>query len=300
MKRKRLTADQKRLIIGIILIVLVVFVIPAVKEYLVNHYDVSHSDLPPASTITAYPSATETPGLTLITNPPTGTASTGTTALPSQELDFDPADLYGDGSDIPFSLNEIPAFSGDFYVAVHNNEPYFTDNQIKTVSFEYYAPLDSLGRCTTTVACIGKDLMPTEKRGEIGSVKPSGWKNHPYEFVDGRYVYNRCHLIGYQLTAENANPCNLVTGTRSLNVTGMLPFENMTADYIKSTNQHVMYRVTPIFNGDELVCRGILMEGYSVEDNGAGLEFCVFCYNVEPGVTIDYSTGENWLTENGK
>ena len=280
MKRIHLTKQQKqRIIIAAILIILFV-VIPLLKE---------HFQPQPLETLPVE----QTPGLTLVTDSPqTSPPASTPSSTPATALSVDPKNFSP-----PFTselLAEIPEFSGDFYIAVHNNEPYFTDNQMQTISFEYYAPLDDLGRCTWTVACIGKDLMPTEKRGEIGSVKPSGWKNHPYEWVDGRYVYNRCHLIGYQLTAENANERNLITGTRSLNVIGMLPFENLTADYIKATGMHVLYRVTPVYSGDELVCRGILMEGISVEDNGEGIEFCVFCYNVEPGVVIDYATGENW------
>ena len=135
--------------------------------------------------------------------------------------------------------------------------------------------------------------MPTEERGSIGSVKPSGWQTVKYDFVDGKYLYNRCHLLGYQLTGENANEQNLITGTRYLNVDGMLPFENMVADYVKETDNHVMYRVTPVFDGAELVARGVLMEAYSVEDGGDGVEFCVYCYNVQPGVKIDYATGDS-------
>lgn len=172
--------------------------------------------------------------------------------------------------------------------------PEFSESE-KTYSesFEEYGKLDSLGRCTYAVSCIGKDLMPTEKRGSIGSVKPSGWHISKYDFVDGKYLYNRCHLIGYQLTAENANERNLITGTRYLNVEGMLPFENDVADYIEITNNHVYYKVTPIFEGNNLVANGVQMQAYSVEDNGQGISFNVYCYNVQPGVAIDYATGDN-------
>lgn len=198
------------------------------------------------------------------------------------------------------SLDDIPAYSGNAYITIHDNIPSFTDDDITATSYEYYSELDELGRCGVTIACIGTDLMPTEERGSISSIKPTGWKNKEYDFVDGRYVYNRCHLIGYQLTAENANKQNLITGTRYLNIEGMLPFENMTADYIKETQNHVLYRVTPLFDGDNLVASGVLMEGWSVEDEGEGICFNVFCYNVQPGVTIDYATGENHLSESSE
>lgn len=190
-------------------------------------------------------------------------------------------------------LDSIPAFSGTAYVEINGNVPYFTDEEMTTESFEQYAPLDALGRCGAAVSCIGRDLMPTEERGAIGQVKPSGWHTVKYDFVDGKYLYNRCHLIGYQLTGENANVCNLITGTRFMNTEGMVDFENKVADYIKETGNHVMYRVTPVFQGNELVARGVLMEAKSVEDNGKGIMFCVYVYNNQPGVEIDYLTGES-------
>ena len=191
-------------------------------------------------------------------------------------------------------LSNIPDYDGKAYVELNGNVPEFSKSE-KTYSesFEEYGKLDSLGRCTYAVSCIGKDLMPTEKRGSIGSVKPSGWHISKYDFVDGKYLYNRCHLIGYQLTAENANERNLITGTRYLNVEGMLPFENDVADYIEITNNHVYYKVTPIFQGNNLVANGVQMQAYSVEDNGQGVSFNVYCYNVQPGVAIDYATGDN-------
>lgn len=192
-----------------------------------------------------------------------------------------------------FDLSSIPAYSGKAYVVVNNNNPYFTKNDLTTNSFEKYAPLDSLGRCGVAYANIGKDIMPTEERGSIGMVKPSGWHSIRYENVEGRYLYNRCHLIGYQLSAENANTSNLITGTRYLNIQGMLPFENMVADYVKGTNNHVLYRVTPIFDGNNLVASGVLMEGYSVEDDGEGICYNVYCYNVQPGIKINYATGDS-------
>lgn len=196
-------------------------------------------------------------------------------------------------ADAAFSLEQIPEFDGQPYVAVNNNDPYFTQTDYTTVSFERYSDLDELGRCGVAYACVGVDLMPTEKRGSIGQVRPSGWQTAKYDIVDGKYLYNRCHLIGYQLTGENANECNLITGTRYLNVQGMLPFENLVADYVKETEQHVLYRVTPIFSGDELVARGVLMEGLSMEDDD--VHFCVFVYNCQPGIEIDYATGESSL-----
>ena len=193
-----------------------------------------------------------------------------------------------------FDFAAVPAYDGKAYVAVNDNIPFFTEEELSSASYETYGELDPLGRCTVCVASVGQDLMPAEERGNIGAVKPTGWHTVKYDFVDGKYLYNRCHLIGYQLTGENANEKNLITGTRYLNIEGMLPFENMVADYVKETDQHVMYRVTPVFEGDNLLAAGVLMEGKSVEDNGEGVLFCVFAYNVQPGVSIDYATGESW------
>lgn len=197
-----------------------------------------------------------------------------------------------------FSLSDVPAYSGKAYTSVNGNVPYFTAAELTTTSFETYSDLDTLGRCGVTYACIGQDLMPTKERGSIGMVKPTGWHTVRYDdLVDGKYLYNRCHLIGYQLTGENANTQNLITGTRYLNIEGMLPFENMVADYIQETNNHVLYRVTPIFEGNNLLANGVLMEGYSVEDKGAGVSYCVFAYNVQPGIEIGYATGESKLAD---
>jgi len=204
-----------------------------------------------------------------------------------------------EGQLTPFSLDSIPEFTDKPYVAANDDNPYFTDADLTTTAFETYSPLDSLGRCGFAYANVCTETMPTEERGEIGQIKPSGWHTVKYDNVDGKYLYNRCHLIGYQLTAENANEKNLITGTRYLNVEGMLPFENMVADYVKETSNHVLYRVTPIFKDDNLVASGVLMEAKSVEDKGAGVSFNVFVYNNQPGVTIDYSTGESWLTVSG-
>ena len=190
---------------------------------------------------------------------------------------------------------DIPAYDGRAYIEVNGNRPYFTEDDLTEEAFEYYAPLDALNRCGTAYANVGVELMPTEERGSIGQVKPTGWQSAKYDCVDGKYLYNRCHLIGFQLTGENANPENLITGTRYLNIEGMLPFENLVTDFVKETEEHVLYRVTPLFTGDNLVCDGVLMEGLSVEDGGAEIMFCVFAYNVQPGVEIDYATGESRL-----
>lgn len=200
------------------------------------------------------------------------------------------------GTASAFNAADVPAYSGEPYTAVNNNEPYFTSDNLTTEAFENYSELDALGRCGVAYANVCLETMPTEKRGSISEVKPTGWHSVKYDNVDGKSLYNRCHLIGYQLTAENANQQNLITGTRYLNVDGMLPFENMVADYVKETDSHVLYRVTPIFTGDNLVADGVLMEGYSVEDEGDGICFCVYAYNVQPGITIDYATGDSWLS----
>jgi DNA-entry nuclease len=192
--------------------------------------------------------------------------------------------------------NEIPAYSGNASVELNKNVPGFTADEITTSSFESYGKLDKLGRVTTAYACIGQDLMPTEERQSIGDVRPTGWKQNKYPGLvdsDPPYLYNRCHMIGFQLTGENANEKNLVTGTRYMNVEGMLPYENEVASYIHKTGNHVMYRVTPVFTGKNLLCDGVQIEAYSVEDKGKGVSFNVFCYNVQPGVTIDYKDGSN-------
>ena len=196
------------------------------------------------------------------------------------------------------SLENIPDYDGSSpYVIINDNKPFFEESDFTTKAYEKYAELDSLGRCGVTMACVGKEIMPTENRGDISSVKPTGWvqKKYDTELVEGGYIYNRAHLIGFQLTGENANKQNLITGTSYFNVQGMLPFEDMVADYVKETGNHVLYRVTPIFEGDDLLAQGVLMEAYSVEDNGEEVQFCVFVYNVQPGIEIDYATGENKL-----
>lgn len=194
------------------------------------------------------------------------------------------------------SVMNVPEFSGEPYVVINNNEPEFSDDDLTSHAYEFYSELDSLERCGYAMACIGKELMPNEDRESISQVKPSGWVQAQYDIVDGENLYNRCHLIGFQLTGENANEQNLITGTRYLNVEGMLPFENMVADYIKETGNHVLYRVTPIFDEDNLVARGVQIEAISIEDNGAGICFNIYAYNNQPGVTIDYQTGRSFLS----
>ena len=194
-----------------------------------------------------------------------------------------------------YDLDSIPAYTDEPYVVLQENVPDFDSSDFTTQAFETYAPLDELDRCGVAYANICTELMPTEERGSIGQVKPSGWHTVTYDNVDGRYLYNRCHLIGFQLAGENANEQNLITGTRYMNVEGMLPFENQVADYVEETENHVLYRVTPIFHGDNLVASGVQMEAWSVEDQGEGVCFNVYVYNVQPGITIDYATGESWL-----
>lgn len=266
-------------------------------------------DKEPADSATTLPSVDETIITTLVDNVTTTT----------QKLDPDIAALiavensartedsssFGSSGAIQNSANKvssvssssIPSYTGQSaYAVVNGNNPSFsaTDKKNKT-AFERYSPLDSLGRCGVAYANVCREIMPTAERGAIGSVKPSGWHTVKYDCVDGKYLYNRCHLIGYQLSAENANTRNLITGTRYLNIKGMLPFENMVADYVKETNNHVLYRVTPVFVGSELVCRGVQIEAYSVEDNGDGICFNVYCFNVQPGVTINYADGSSAL-----
>ena len=199
---------------------------------------------------------------------------------------------------ISFNLEDIPDFDSNTpYVIINNNIPEFEEKDLVQKSFEKYSDLDSLKRCGVAYACVGIDTMPTESRQAINKIKPSGWQNAKYDFIDGKYLYNRCHLIGYQLTAENANEKNLITGTRFMNVQGMLPFENEVAEYVKKNKKHVLYRVTPIYEGDNLVASGVQMEAESVEDKGKSVMFNVYVYNNQPGVVIDYSTGASRLKE---
>lgn len=218
--------------------------------------------------------------------------------LPEEEFQEESLEPSDEATSV-VTMDSLPEYAGKPYVVLYGNEPLFTEEErTKTQSYEVYEPLDFLKRCGVTEACIGLDLMPTEERGEIGMVKPSGWHTVRYDgLVDGKYLYNRCHLIGYQLSGENANEMNLITGTRYMNVEGMLPFENQVADYVQRTGNHVMYRVTPDFRGVEMLARGVQMEAWSVEDNGEGVCFHVYCYNVQPGVEITYLTGESRRTE---
>lgn len=206
------------------------------------------------------------------------------------------APVASDTADV-VALSDVPEFSGEPYVVINDNEPSFPAEDFTSEGFEGYSPLDDLGRCGVAYANVGLETMPTEERGSISNVKPTGWKSVQYDFVDGKSLYNRCHLIGFQLTGENANRQNLITGTRYMNVDGMLPFENLVADYVKETENHVLYRVTPIFEGDNLVASGVQMEAQSVEDKGAGVCFNVYVYNNQPGVTIDYETGDSWASD---
>lgn len=204
-------------------------------------------------------------------------------------------DLSGEATDI-----KIPDYSGAPFVIINNNIPFFDENDYAKETFESYSKLDSLGRCGVAYANVSREMMPTEERGKIRDIKPSGWRQAKYEeIVDSTppYLYNRCHLIAYCLTAENANEQNLITGTHYMNVEGMLPFEEEVARYLDRNDNHVLYRVTPIFEGNNLVASGVLMEAYSIEDNGSGICFCVYCYNVQPGVTIDYRTGKSLKKE---
>lgn len=197
-----------------------------------------------------------------------------------------------------FSLDEISPYTDSPFTEINNNQPFFTAKQLKAEPFVSFSPLDSLGRCGPAMAMVDKANMPKEERGEIDSVKPSGYHNAYYpEVIEDGFLYNRCHLIGYQLCGENANEKNLITGTRYMNVEGMEPFENEAASYVRRTGNHVLLRVTPVFKGSELVCRGVLMEGYSIEDKGASICFCVFCYNVQPGVEITYKDGSSHLSD---
>ena len=199
--------------------------------------------------------------------------------------------------EVSYTLEEVPAYTGEPWVILNENIPDFSQEDKTSVSFERYSQLDYFGRCGPAYANVGPETLPTEERGAIGQVKPSGWQTAKYDFVDGKYLYNRCHLIGFQLTGENANKQNLITGTRYMNVDGMLPFENLVADYVKETENHVLYQVTPLYDGENLVADGVQMEALSVEDGGEGVCFNVYVYNIQPGVVIDYATGESRLDD---
>lgn len=219
--------------------------------------------------------------------------SSSTDAASAQQTD--PGTQSETDGAVPVDLSSIPAFSGDAYVVINNNQPHFSAADLTTTAYESYSELDNLGRCGTAIASCGKEIMPAEgeERGSISNIDPSGWKQAKYSGISGGYLWNRCHLIGWQLSAENANRKNLITGTRYMNTSGMLPFENMVADYIKETGNHVAYRVTPIYEGNNLVCSGVQMEAYSIEDQGGSICFNVYCYNVQPGITIHYATGDS-------
>lgn len=219
------------------------------------------------------------------------------TAIPITETIQTEAGIDSEASSNEFDPSLIPVYAGNAYTTINDNIPFFTADDTLSAGYEFYSHLDELGRCGPAMVLVGKETMPTEERGEIGMIKPTGWHTVKYPgIVDGNYLYNRCHLIGYQLSGENANEKNLITGTRYFNVTGMLPFENEVADYVKNTGNHVMYRVTPVFAGDNPVANGVLMEAYSTEDNGEGVCFCVFIHNVQPGIEIDYATGDSWIS----
>ena len=205
----------------------------------------------------------------------------------------DPTDS-ADSEDL-FTLDMVPPYSGKAYADINGDVPFFTEEEMTSEAFHEYWPLDDLGRCTGAYACVGPETLPKQKRGDISMVKPTGWNTDRYDDIDGEMLFNRCHLIGHLLTGQDANERNLVTGTRYMNVEGMLPFEESVVMYVEGTGHHVMYRVRPYFDGDDLVCSGVLMEAKSVED--PRVQFCAFCYNVQPGITIDYATGENWRTE---
>ena len=198
---------------------------------------------------------------------------------------------------VSYDTEDIPEYAGEPYIILNNNIPDFEEKDKILESFEIYNALDSLGRCTVAYANVSIYTMPDEKRGSIGSIKPTGWHTVKYEHIDGKYLYNRCHLIGYQLTGENANEKNLITCTRYMNIEGMLEFENLVADYVKKTQNHVLYRVTPIYEGNNLLASGVVMEAYSIEDKGKGIMFNVFVYNVQDKIEIDYKTGESKLIE---
>lgn len=230
----------------------------------------------------------------------------GSTSYVPSETKTDPTEVTTTGASVnttignsdekyPISYSDIPEYSGSPYTVVNDNIPFFTPEEITTTAYEYYSELDSLGRCGEVHACLGKELFPTKSRGDISSVKPTGWHSVSYSIVEGGSLYNRSHLIAHKFTGQDANRQNLITGTRYMNATGMDKFECEVYDYIKASGNHVMYRVTPIFEGEELVARGVLMEGYSVEDEGKGIKYNAFCYNVQPGIEIDYATGDNRL-----
>jgi DNA-entry nuclease len=292
-KQQAQKKKNKKQITILVSILAVLFVIVGIGALTENNA----KNLPDSSAIVSSTSGAETPEST-ISETPSKESESSQEKTTSPETTQAPTAQTQQPTSTVVSIDDIPSYSGSgAYIAINNNVPYFTEADYTTAAFENYSSLDSLGRCGVAYANVCQEIMPTEDRGSIGQVKPTGWHTVKYDCVDGKYLYNRCHLIGYQLSAENANTKNLITGTRYLNVDGMLPFENMVADYIKETNHHVLYRVTPMFDGDNLVATGVLMEALSVEDKGDGICFNVFCYNIQPGVTIDYATGDSTLNE---
>lgn len=292
-KQQAQKKKNKKQITILVSILAVLFVIVGIGALTENNA----KNLPDSSAIVSSTSGAETPEST-ISETPSKESESSQEKTTSPETTQAPTAQTQQPTSTVVSIDDIPSYSGSgAYIAINNNVPYFTKADYTTAAFENYSSLDSLGRCGVAYANVCQEIMPTEDRGSIGQVKPTGWHTVKYDCVDGKYLYNRCHLIGYQLSAENANTKNLITGTRYLNVDGMLPFENMVADYIKETNHHVLYRVTPMFDGDNLVATGVLMEALSVEDKGDGICFNVFCYNIQPGVTIDYATGDSTLNE---
>lgn len=256
---------------------------------------------PPEGSATVSSSSVSTSSSPSTVNPSissevTGTPTTSnpmTTSKPSTPTGSQLTPSVGTGTSAPVKLSSIPAYSNKAYVTLNNNIPNFSAAELTTKGYEKYSPLDSKGRCGVAIASCGKEIMPKdgEERGSISAIKPTGWVQAQYSGISGGYLWNRCHLIGWQLSAENANKQNLITGTRYMNTEGMLPFENMVADYIRETGNHVAYRITPLFEGNNLVCSGVQMEAYSIEDNGEGICFNVYCYNVQPGIKINYATG---------
>lgn len=255
---------------------------PAALSDISNPNDSSF--LPPGGSV---PEASESQDFSEPSQEEAGDAEQSASSLPAEDTDIPTP---------PCTLDDIPSYSGELYCVINNNVPFFQTPTDAAESFERYAPLDSLGRCGTAFANIGQDLMPTEERGAIGQIRPSGWHTVKYEGIDGNYLYNRCHLIAYQLAGENANERNLITGTRTFNAVGMLSFEETAGNYVRATGHHVLYRVTPMFRGNNLVADGVLMEAWSVEDHGAGVCFNVFVYNVQPGIVIDYATGDSYAS----
>lgn len=256
-------------------------------SYSENLNDTSGTSSTPDNNTTSSTSSTD--DTSSVTNEDNATSST--TSKPSS---------IGGGTAKPVDLSSIPAYSGTAYVTINNNKPSFSSAELTTKGYEKYSPLDNLNRCGVAIASCGKEIMPdaNDERGSISSIKPSGWNQAKYDGISGGWLWNRCHLIGWQLSAENANRENLITGTRYMNISGMLPFENMVADYIRETGNHVAYRITPIYKGNNLVCSGVQMEAYSIEDNGDGIEFNVYCYNVQPGININYEDGSS-SSQNG-